>query len=89
MSGERWLAVAEAELLDAVISRRAPLLQSAIEQLVQHRRLDREVAMQVRATIGEELASTGVDPSTGARYDRGKFLDEVIDREGSLSELWD
>lgn len=54
-----------------------------------HRRLTAAEADTLRDAIFTELAQTGVDVSSGEINDRGRELDDLIDRIGRMSELSD
>jgi hypothetical protein len=73
--------------LDEVVADRDPDLRRIVEDAVGGRKLTSADANALRDAIGEELAETGIDAELGAVNDRGKQLDNLIDRIAALSEL--
>ena len=83
-----------------VSSKERALLASAIEgcgrslellaaKLSSGELLTAKEAEMLRNAVGDELARTGVDAELGAINDRGRRLDELIDRIGELSTLYE
>lgn len=84
MSG---LSDQERGLLDEVVRDRGAALRALRNQLTSGHKLTAPEANALRDAIGDELAETGVDAATGAVNERGKRLDDLIDRVAALSEL--
>lgn len=79
----------ESDLLNEVVAHREPFLRRIRDELQAGRRLSSADADELRNAIGEELAETGVDAVRGDINERGVQLDDLIDRVGALSELYD
>jgi hypothetical protein len=79
----------EQALLSEVVEGRDPDLQRIVGNAVGGRQLSRADANVLRDAIGDELAETGVDVEIGAVGERGRLLDDLIDRVAALSELYD
>lgn len=79
----------EQELLNEVVARRDPRLQAIAGDAAGRRKLSSDEANALRDAIGEELARTGVDAGAGAANERGRRLDDLIDRIAALSDLHD
>ena len=81
------LSSEEQALLNEVIAHRDPELQRLASDVVTGRRLTVPEANSLRDAIGDELAATGVDQEIGAVNERGRRLDDLIDRIAARSEL--
>jgi hypothetical protein len=81
------LSVDERSLLSEAVDSRAPELSPLVDKLDRGTRLSPEEANALRDAVGDELAATGV--TDGAINDRGLRLDDLIDRVGRASHLFD
>lgn len=79
----------EQRLLDEVVADRDPELRELVADMLVGRRLTASEGNRLRDAIGEELAETGVDAEIGAVNERGKRLDDLIDRIAARSALHD
>jgi hypothetical protein len=67
--------------LRRILERRQPDLVRLMDE-----RLDQDGGDKIRGVLTEELADYGVGPD-GEINDRGRYLDDLIDRVGRLSGL--
>lgn len=86
---ESKLTSEERELLEQVVARRDPALRTLVRDVAAGRLLTTAEAVALRDAVGDELAKSGIDESFGAVNERGKRLDELIDRIGALSSMYD
>jgi hypothetical protein len=79
----------ERQLLNDVVRNRDPALGHLVDELCRGSRLTVDEANTLRDAIGDELARTGVDEEVGAINERGRRLDDLIDRVAALNALYD
>lgn len=87
--GRPYILPAQAELLQATVTRRGPEGLALVDSALAGRKLTVEEANLIRDALGDELADSGVDPTTGAINERGRRLDALIDVVAAMSELHD
>lgn len=75
-------------MLEDAFERGGPELRPILDELLSGRRLTRTQANALREAIGDELARTGVDARSGEVNERGRSLDDLIDRVGEWSDLF-
>lgn len=85
----RPLSSKERALLASAIEGCGRSLELLAAKLSSGELLTAKEAEMLRNAVGDELARTGVDAELGAINDRGRRLDELIDRIGELSTLYE